>query len=83
MTEPHLCHAEGCKVRVPRRMFMCRKHWFMVPLTMRDQLMLAYTPGQERLDGTAWPSDEYLTIAFQCVDTVAAKERPPDLREEP
>lgn len=74
MPEPHLCHAEGCTARVPRRMFMCRKHWFMVPMDMRGRLLAAYTPGQERLDGTAWPSDEYLKIAVACVDAVAAKE---------
>lgn len=44
----HLCHAENCKTPVPRRMFMCRKHWFMVPKSMQDAVWAAYTPGQER-----------------------------------
>lgn len=53
---------------------MCRKHWFMVPMDLRGRLLAAYTPGQERLDGTAWPSDEYLALAFQCIDAVSTKE---------
>jgi hypothetical protein len=70
----HLCHADGCKTPVPRRMFMCRPHWFMVPIDMRGRLLGAYQPGQEKLDGTAWPSDEYLEIAQACIEVVARKE---------
>lgn len=54
-------------------MFMCREHWFMVPMDLRGRLLGAYQPGQENLRDV-WPSDEYLSIAFQCVDAVAAKE---------
>lgn len=55
-------------------MFMCRSHWFMVPMDLRGRLLGAYQPGQERLDGTAWPSDEYVDLAFQCIERVATKE---------
>jgi hypothetical protein len=70
----HYCHAENCEVPVPRRMFMCRNHWFMVPYELRRGILAAYTPGQENLDGTAWPSDEYLALAFQAIDADAAEE---------
>jgi hypothetical protein len=74
MTEPHYCHANGCEVRVPRRMFMCRTHWFMVPRDMRSAINAAYTPGQEKLDGNAWPSDEYLALTRRARDAVATAE---------
>lgn len=73
MSEPHLCHAEGCKEAVPRRIFMCRKHWYMVPIDLRGRLLGAYQPGQEKLQ-EVWPSNEYIEIAMQCVDEVARKE---------
>jgi hypothetical protein len=68
----HLCHADNCTVAVPPRMFMCRRHWYMIPKADRDALWGAYVPGQERrMD----PTPEYLDIAMQLVDYVAAKER--------
>lgn len=72
---PHYCHAEGCEETVPRKMFMCRKHWFMVPMDLRGRLLAAYQPGQEKLKDV-WPSTEYLVIAMQAVEAVALKECP-------
>lgn len=42
----HTCHAVGCSARVPPEMFMCRKHWFMVPRSIRDRIWRTYRPGQ-------------------------------------
>jgi hypothetical protein len=57
---PHECHAIGCHVRVPPRMFMCRMHWYMLPAEHRARIWAAYVPGQEvRKD----PSEEYLAVA--------------------
>lgn len=71
MAEPHLCHAKGCKVRVPRRMLMCRKHWFMVPRDLQAAVWATYVDGQEnRMD----PTPEYLAAAKAAIDAVAAKE---------
>lgn len=72
--DPHTCHAEGCGVRVPPRMFMCRTHWYMVPKALRDLVWLHYQSGQERLDGTAVPSDEYLEVTREAIEVVAGKE---------
>ncbi len=68
----HTCHAEGCKVPVPRRMFMCGRHWAMVPKALQDALWAAYTPGQEN----NWDriKDEYWDAAFAVQNHVRALE---------
>lgn len=67
----HDCHARACRTSVPPRMFMCRRHWFMVPKHLRDAVWAAYVPGQEiRKD----PTREYLEITAQAIEVVAAKE---------
>lgn len=71
MSEPHLCHAIGCPVAVPRRMLMCPKHWRMVPKVLQDSVWDAYVPGQERrMD----PTGAYLNAAMAAVNAVAEKE---------
>lgn len=67
----HTCHARGCDVQVPPRMFMCTPHWYMLTKPERDSLWAAYRPGQERrMD----PSDEYLEVATRLVELVAVRE---------
>lgn len=67
----HTCHATGCEVRVPPKMFMCRQHWFSLPKSMRDEIWSTYRYNQEnRMD----PSDEYLEVALRCVRFIEAKE---------
>lgn len=67
----HTCHASDCEVPVPRRMFMCKRHWYMVPKPMRDAIWAAYRPGQERrMD----PSSEYIDAAMAAVNFVAERE---------
>jgi hypothetical protein len=67
----HTCHAMDCNVAVPPRMFMCRRHWFMLPKTMRDAVWSAYVPGQENRKD---PTDRYLHIAMTAVRWLAEKE---------
>ena len=43
---PHHCHATGCKTTVPPEMFMCKRHWYMLPKHMRDIIWQHYRPGQ-------------------------------------
>jgi hypothetical protein len=52
-------------------MFMCRRHWFMVPRAMQARIWAAYRPGQER---TKDPSPEYLDAAMEAVNYVAGLE---------
>lgn len=67
----HTCHATGCDEIVPPKMFMCRKHWFMLSGDMRSQVWFVYVPGQEiRKD----PTPEYLEVANRAIAEVAAKE---------
>jgi hypothetical protein len=64
----HTCHAKGCDVRVPRRLFMCRWHWYRLPVTLRDAVWATYVPGQEsRMD----PSREYLDASRRAIEWLA------------
>lgn len=44
--ERHKCHARNCSTPVPPEMLMCRRHWFMVPKRLRDEVWRTYRPGQ-------------------------------------
>jgi hypothetical protein len=67
----HTCHARFCETGVPPKMFMCRKHWYMVPVRLRSLIWATYVPGQEiRKD----PTPEYLDVAMEAIAAVAAKE---------
>ena len=53
----HTCHWPGCKKPVPPRLWGCKRHWFRLPKSIRDEIWNQYQPGQElRKD----PSLEYL-----------------------
>jgi hypothetical protein len=66
----HLCHADGCRIPVPPRMFMCRGHWYSLPKPLRDAIWATYRPGQEvRKD----PSPEYLAAAQAAIGYLAAR----------
>jgi hypothetical protein len=43
----HACHAFACKAATKPSLFMCPRHWRMVPQEMKDALWAAYRPGQE------------------------------------
>jgi len=74
----HTCHATGCDKRVPPKMFACRYHWFLLPLFMRNTIMLTYRDGQ----CDDWmPSRKYCEAAKAAVEWLAKKEnREPDVR---
>lgn len=66
----HVCHAHGCNVAVPPRMFMCRAHWASLRKPMRDAIWREYRPGQERDKA---PSTRYLAVQRRAVGEVAFK----------
>ena len=68
---PHTCHASGCSRPVPPRMFMCKAHWFALPLPMRKAIWLTYREGQEI---TKDPSAAYLHNAKMAVDWLVEHE---------
>ncbi len=67
----HRCHAEGCNVRVPPRLLMCKPHWFMVSPATRRRVWAEYVPGQE-IGKT--PTEAYLNVMRQAIEEVACKE---------
>jgi len=77
MTPPvHRCHAIGCTVAVEPRIFMCRRHWRMVPRDVRKAIWANYRPGQE-IDKR--PTREYLRVAALAKQAVYEKEQGSEL----
>lgn len=58
-TRNHTCHWPNCKVQVPPAMWGCNKHWFKLPVDLRNKIWKTYVPGQEI---TLTPSAEYLHV---------------------
>ena len=59
-TRAHTCHWPGCTQQVPPAMWGCKKHWYSLPIDLRNAIWKAYRPGQER---TGTPSSEYVAAA--------------------
>lgn len=71
----HVCHAQGCTKQVPPALFMCAKHWRMVPESMQKAIWHHYQPGQER--GDMQPTREYFEAtraAIAYVEELEAKQ---------
>lgn len=68
----HRCHARHCNTPVPPKMFMCKRHWYMLPKAKRDAIWANYRPGQE-IDKQ--PSRAYLDVAWDAVEWVARREK--------
>lgn len=67
----HTCHAMACEAKVPPAMFMCKRHWYMLPKAMRDAVWDEYVPGQEdRMD----PTEDYLHVTTRAIRMLAIKE---------
>lgn len=71
MTE-HTCHADNCSTHVPPRMFMCKRHWYMLPKSMRDEVWVEYALGQE--NDWSLVTESYLATTQRCIDYVAASD---------
>lgn len=74
----HHCHATACKATVPPEMFMCRRHWYMLPKSLRNKIWRTYRPGQ----CDDWHiSHAYAEAARECVRHIAGLEcRQPDTK---
>lgn len=67
----HTCHAYGCTKVVPPRLFLCAKHWYMLPQEMRDAVWREYREGQEvRKD----PTSAYLRVADEAIAWLRQRE---------
>jgi hypothetical protein len=65
----HECHWPGCHQQVPPAMWGCRRHWYALPLHLRNKIWEAYQPGQEK---TLTPSRAYVAVAREVQDWIAA-----------
>jgi len=74
----HHCHATCCNVPIRPTLFMCSKHWFMLPKPIRSRVWATYRHGQ----CDDWnPSREYCLAAKEAVVYLAKLEqREPDTR---
>jgi hypothetical protein len=68
----HHCHAQGCATAVPPKLFMCPKHWRMVPKILQRQVWANYVPGQEI---SKTPTSQYLDVTKRAIAFVASVER--------
>lgn len=64
----HHCHWTGCTERVPPAKWGCKKHWFMLPKDLRDEIWRTYRPGQEV---SKTPSPAYVIAALKVRDWIA------------
>lgn len=67
----HTCHAATCNRAIPPKLFMCARHWRLVPKELQDLVWATYRPGQE-IDKR--PSSDYLVVHQISVAAVAFKE---------
>lgn len=61
-TRSHHCHWPGCTQQVPPAKWGCVRHWYALPLHLRNAVWRTYRSGQE-VTGT--PSKDYLDVADQ------------------
>ena len=66
----HTCHWPGCDQRVPPAMWGCRRHWYQLPLRIRNRIWATYVPGQEI---TKTPSLAYIAAAKEAQEWIDAQ----------
>lgn len=67
VTGGHTCHWPGCDKQCPPAMWGCSKHWYSLPLKLRNKIWRAYVPGQEI---SKTPSREYLDVAHEAQEWI-------------
>lgn len=72
----HHCHWPGCEERVAPAVWGCRKHWYRLPIGLRNKVWAAFRPGQEQ---TKTPSARYIAVAREVQDWIKAN-IPPEER---
>lgn len=74
----HHCHWTGCAAKVPPAMWGCRRHWYMLPIGLRNRIWRTFRPGQEQ---SKTPSREYVEAAREAQDWIAANHPPAPVQE--
>ena len=70
----HHCHAAGCETPVAPSLFMCKRHWYMLPMLMRSAIWKHYRPGQENDKSI---TKEYSEAAQRAIKYLAELENRP------
>ena len=65
------CAALECQATVPSRILMCRRHWSLVPVLIRNRVWAHYRKGQEH-GGAPTPSAEYFAAVRDAIRAVDA-----------
>lgn len=69
-TRTHHCHWPGCQAQVPPARWGCRKHWYSLPIGLRNKIWAAYRPGQE---DDQRPSLRYVEVARAVQEWIASR----------
>ena len=68
-TRTHECHWPGCEVQVPPAKWGCQRHWYRLPMALRNRIWRTYRIGQE---DTQTPSREYVAVAREVQEWINA-----------
>jgi hypothetical protein len=65
----HHCHWPGCDRKVPPAKWGCIKHWYMLPIGLRNKIWVTFRPGQEI---SKTPSRTYVEVAREVQEWIKA-----------
>jgi len=63
------CFAAGCGEQIPRQLLMCRPHWLMVPVAIRNEVIETLAAWQEGASPKA-----YIAAIKRAAEAVAREE---------
>lgn len=63
----HTCYWPGCEENVPPAAWGCRRHWYKLPLGIRNKIWAAYRAGQE---SSKTPSARYISAAREAQEWI-------------
>lgn len=69
--DPHKCPVDGCSRSRGDRQLMCKKHWYMVPKELRDNV---YRTARRMWDGEGGATHAWSEAADAAVAAVEEKE---------
>lgn len=67
----HHCHAQGCTAPVRPAIFVCGRHWKLLPKPLQRAIYVVYRPGQE---DDKKPSRGYMIVQTTCRIAIAQAE---------
>lgn len=68
-TRGHTCHWPGCDQQVPPAMWGCKRHWYKLPMKIRNRIWREYRIGQEADRGV---TRDYVSAAQEAQNWIAA-----------